>query len=335
MHAERPIDKAIQYHLNGELEKALEIYNEIVQRMPNNQVVLELLSNMSQGYFQLAQSLIKMGRIKAAVKTLNKVLLITPGMANIHFMLGQLLIRIKDNKQAAEHLNIYLEMVPEDLAGANMLLAHLGEIKAPEKPSELFIKSFYDNYAKTYDEHLVRRLNYKCPEIIYNAMTRNNVSNADILDLGCGTGLCGEAIKPLAKSIDGVDLSQPMLEVARQRNIYNELVMADIYEYMANKSQTYDVVIAAGLFEHIGDPEPILHIVHDKLQENGLFIFTTDENTDQSVGVNSAGFYMHGKSYLQMKAEECGFKVIENENVTMWIENKQPVSGLLVTLKRV
>lgn len=334
MSLEEMIEKAINYHQVDRLDKAVELYKSILQKVPNHQLVLHLLTNIAQGHYQLAQALMQMGRIKKAIKSLKHVNSIKTDIPDVHLMLGQLLIKSGENKQAAEQLRHYIRLVPDDKAGAIMLLAHIGEEKIPDKPSENYIQNFYGNYANNYDDHLVNRLNYKCPQIIFDSLKKNKVEGNDILDLGCGTGLCGVAIKSLAKRLDGVDLSKPMLEVANKRNIYDSLVAADIYEFLSKKHNEYDVVVAAGLFEHIGEPEQVFSSTFKVLRENGYFVFTTDENKSDDIGVNAAGFYMHGKSYLEEQAKKCGFEVISIESVSMWIENKKPVSGLIIILKK-
>ena len=190
-------------------------------------------------------------------------------------------------------------------------------------------------FANSYDEHLINRLDYKCPQIIFESMKVNHLSDVDILDLGCGTGLSGEAVKSLAKRLDGVDLSQAMLAVAQQRGIYDDLQAVDVYVYLANKSEAYDAIIAAGLFEHIGDPEQIYNAVNKTLRNDGYFIFTADESAAEGVSVNSSGFYMHEKLYLETVAQQCGFSVVSNEKVYMRRENNAPVSGLIIVLKKV
>src|SRR5262249_4785687 len=74
-----------------------------------------------------------------------------------------------------------------------------------------YIKSLFDAYADHYDTHLLTALDYQLPEALKKSVI-NSISLAphtkDILDLGCGTGLCGTVFKPFAKSLAGIDLSE-------------------------------------------------------------------------------------------------------------------------------
>ena len=67
----------------------------------------------------------------------------------------------------------------------------------------------------------------------------------DILDAGCGTGLCGVLLKPLARSLTGVDLSASMLKKAKQRGIYDRLVEDEITRFLSEHVAAFDVVASA------------------------------------------------------------------------------------------
>lgn len=326
--------EAISLHQKGCLDKALVLYKNIISTEPKNQVVVALMSTIAQSHYQLAQLLMQMGRIEDSIESLNNVLSVRNDIPDAHFQLGQLYIRIAEKKKASEHLRNYLRLVPDDKAGAKMLLAHLGEEKIPENAPQVYLQQFYENYANTYDHQLINQLDYKCPQVIRDALIKNGISNVDILDLGCGTGLSGEAVISMARILDGVDLSEAMLNVASQRNIYNNLEAIDVYDFLGKKHEDYDVVIAAGLFEHIGAPDQIFQSVFSVLRNDGCFVFTADENLGQGVGVNSSGFFTHGKDYLIERAKQCGFRIVSNESVYMRRENNNPVSGLLVVLKK-
>ena len=64
----------------------------------------------------------------------------------------------------------------------------------------------------------------------------------NILDVGCGTGLCGALLSPYARRLVGVDLSDRMLDQARERNIYDELVKGELTAYLDGCRDAYDVI---------------------------------------------------------------------------------------------
>ena len=339
MSVDTTLDQAIEHHVNGQLDQALTLYLQALQMNPRTPIAADLISTILRTHFELALTLMKVGRNTDAILSFQRVLAIQPDESVVHAYLSRLFISGGDLQQATFHLRHYLRLVPEDHIGARMLLAHTGAEAIPERPAQSYIERFYDNYANSYDQKLVDGLQYQAPQMIVAALQHHCQENVgqdtvDILDLGCGTGLCGQAVRPLAKRLDGVDLSPQMLAKAQQRNIYDELAVADLYLFMEKTTGCYDVIVATGVFEHIGDPRQVFTAAFSALRERGLFIFTAEDNPTQELSVNSTGYYMHGQTYLAERAKQAGFSVTGLEQTVLWIENGTPVQGLCVVLSK-
>ncbi len=334
MSAQNIIDRAIGHHLKGQLDEALRLYVQALQQDPRTPGVADLISAILRTYLELALTLMKTGRTEEAILSFQRVLAIQPDESVAHAYLSRLFISADDLQQATLHLRHYLRLVPEDHIGARMLLAYTGAEAIPERPAASYITRFYDSYAASYDQKLVSSLHYQCPQLIRAALQRYCRDTVAILDLGCGTGLCGQAVRSLAKRLDGVDLSPQMLAKAQERKIYDELEVADIYSFMEKKAGCYDVIVAAGVFEHIGDPRQVFQAAFGALRDAGWFIFTAEDNPTQELSVNSSGYYRHGRTYLEERATQCGFAVRSLEAVTMRIDNGTPVQGLCVVLSK-
>ena len=339
MSVDKTLDQAIKYHVNGQLDEALTLYLQVLQMNPRTPIAADLISTILRTHFELALTLMKVGRNKDAILSFQRVLAIQPDESVVHAYLSRLFISGNDLQQATFHLRHYLRLVPEDHIGARMLLAYTGAEEIPDRPAQSYIERFYDNYANSYDQKLVDSLQYQAPQVILAALQHHQPDaigqgTVDILDLGCGTGLCGQAVRPMAKRLDGVDLSPQMLAKAQQRNVYDELAVADLYLFMEKTPGCYDAIVAAGVFEHIGDPGQVFAAAFSALREPGLFIFTTEDNPNQDLGVNSSGYYMHGQTYLAERAKQVGFNVNALEQTVLWIENGTPVQGLCVVLSK-
>ena len=332
MSAENIIDRAIEHHIKGQLDQALILYLQALQKNPQTPDAADLISAILRTHFELALALMKVGRDKEAILSFQRVLAIQPDESVAHAYLSRLLISCNDLQQASLHLRHYLRLVPEDHIGARMLLAYTGAETIPARPASSYITRYYDNYAASYDQKLVTSLNYQCPQIILAALKKHCRVKVDILDLGCGTGLCGQAVRPLAKRLYGVDLSPQMLAKAKQRNIYHELEVADMYPFLEKKAGRYDAIVAAGVFEHIGDPLYVFQAAFRALKDRGFFIFTAEDNPIQKLSVNSSGYYMHARTYLEKRATQCGFSVRSFESVEMRIDNGTPIQGLCAVL---
>ena len=138
----------------------------------------------------------------------------------------------------------------------------------------------------------------------------------------------------MSTRLDGVDLSPQMIAKARQRAIYNELTVGDLYPFLEKKANWYDVIVAAGVFEHIGDPRHVFQAAFGALRDSGLFVFTAEDNPTQELSVNSSGYYMHGRAYLAERAAQGGFAVSSFESATLRLDNGAPVRGLCVVLSK-
>ncbi len=126
------------------------------------------------------------------------------------------------------------------------------------------IKRLYRDWADTYDEHLESGLGYRAPELLSSMLSRV-VSNFEskILDVGCGTGLVGASLSTLGyTNLDGLDFSLDMLEVAREKRVYKNLIQADLNKKLKVKDAIYDAIICCGTFTrgHVG-PDVLIELI--------------------------------------------------------------------------
>ena len=138
------------------------------------------------------------------------------------------------------------------------------------------LKEYYKTWSSTYDND-VRSCEYNGPETITNILIRNfNIYGSSILDVGCGTGLLAEYLNKDKYQIliDGIDISNEMIEIASKRNYYNSLSIVDVFDITSQQVKKYDYAISAGMFthNHVG-PKAIENILN-YLENDGVFIFT-------------------------------------------------------------
>ncbi len=142
-------------------------------------------------------------------------------------------------------------------------------------------KQVYDEWAATHDRE-VAAVHYQAP--YYVAMQSLKVCpKGTFLDLGCGTGLVGEAIQSNCSEpviIDGCDASREMLKIASAKNIYRSLTCCDILE-MPFPDDSYDLVTAAGVFASsedrriAGDPDcQAVPDIARLIKPGGYFVFS-------------------------------------------------------------
>ena len=78
---------------------------------------------------------------------------------------------------------------------------------------------------------------------------------ASVLDLGCGTGLCGPLLKPRPERLTGIDLAAGMLERARAHGVYDRLERAEVVAWLEANRETFDLIVSVDVLIYIGDLE--------------------------------------------------------------------------------
>jgi predicted TPR repeat methyltransferase len=156
-------------------------------------------------------------------------------------------------------------------------------------------RNLYDEWAKSYDADMAEH-EFTAPRLVADAVARglklNHLPNqkealakTSILDAGCGTGLVGiELARHGAKKIDGLDLSEGMLDIARKTGAYEHLKIADLTRRLPIVDGTYDAVTCCGTFTHghLG-PEPLAEFVR-AVKTSGIVVATVLDSHWQEKG---------------------------------------------------
>jgi predicted TPR repeat methyltransferase len=157
-----------------------------------------------------------------------------------------------------------------------------------------------------------------------------------ILDLGCGTGLSGEAFKDLASGgrLDGIDLSPGMIEEARRRNIYSDLMVEDFETALAAPGLYYDLIIAGDALIYHGDLLPVLSGAVRRLEPEGFCLFTVEKMIGEGWEQTPANRFHHSEAYLRSCAGKSGFAVAEIMECALRSESNAAVEGFAVALTK-
>jgi len=209
----------------------------------------------------------------------------------------------------------------------------------PARASDRYVKAVFDGFAASFDRRL-KNLAYRAPEIVVEELGRcvgNARADLSILDAGCGTGLCGPLLAPYASNLTGVDLSQPMLELARQRGLYDELVKAELTQYLEVTTKRYNTIISADTLVYFGELAPVIRAAARALAADGVFIATLEHCADsecRTFRLNVHGRYSHCEGYVRSVLSDNGFGAIRTASAALRQELGQPVMGLVVSATR-
>jgi predicted TPR repeat methyltransferase len=211
-------------------------------------------------------------------------------------------------------------------------LAALDGGAAPARPPRNYVETLFDQYAGGFDAHLVQALRYDAPRVLTARLASRRFRHA--LDLGCGTGLCGPLLSPLADRLTGVDLSANMLEQARRLGTYDELVQADVADYLAAAAGPFDAVVAADVFVYVGELDGVFASLAQRMPAGGAFCFTLEESEDADLVLRPSLRYAHSQALVRRLAQAHGFRIEHLERRPVREDAGTPVAGLFVWLER-
>ena len=158
----------------------------------------------------------------------------------------------------------------------NDKMAFLDEVYGFEDAGQT--QAFYGRWAASYDAEL-RANGYASPARVAHAMAAHVTdAAAPLLDLGCGTGLSGEAFAQAGFScVDGTDFSAEMLAVAEQKDVYRNLARSDLAEPLPAEHGAY-AIAAVGVFSPGHAPAEMIDNVVEILPAGGCFGFTLNDH---------------------------------------------------------
>jgi len=298
----------------------------------------ELAPNLAMAWFNLGVCLGRCKQPLEAASALHRALKIEPGHLRAYESLGLVLHRLGNYAEAAEVFREWLDHDPGNPFARHMLAATSGA-GAPPKAADEYVRQLFDDFAANFDENLAS-LQYRAPHLIAERLGREAHGSAplDILDAGCGTGLCGPLVRSLARILSGVDLSTGMVEKARARGGYDELIVAELCTFMSSRPEAFDVVISADTLVYFGALEEPLRAARMCLRRGGLLIFTVEHrdpgldsgSREPSYHLETHGRYSHSEGYIGTTLEAAGFGGISIERGVLRRERGSDVMGLIV-----
>ncbi len=299
---------------------------------------LELRPDYAAAHNNLGTMLQAAGDLDAAIASFREAIRLHPSYAEAHHNLGSALLHLGRSSEARHAFVQALRLDPAHASARFSLGALSGD--NPLRPPPDVVRSLFDQYAPRFDSHLVDHLEYRVPEkmVAEIAALRGTSARLDVLDLGCGTGLVGAAIRPLANRLTGVDLSERMLAKARLRGCYDRLAGGDIVSFVRDEpAENYDVVAAADVFTYLGSLADVFAETARLLRRGGLFAFSVEALGGQSAlgyQLQPTGRYAHGAEYLQELAQQHSLASRHFSATSIRKQGGKPVPGWIALLEK-
>lgn len=285
----------------------------------------------------LGNSLAFLGRADEAARSYCAAYVLHPDPAKPRQMLGLAYYTLGRIDEAARVYRAWLEEEPGHPIARHLLAACTGE-NVPARAANAYVETYFDECAESFDQKLVECLSYRIPQHVDEVLRELAIpaDSLDILDAGCGTGLCGPYLAPRARRLVGVDLSEKSLAVAAGKGFYGSLVKAELTEYLAANAASFDLVVLADALIYFGRLEEVLQAAARALRHRGLIIASVEEAgpSDEGFAIYPSGRYGHSRAYLAAAFWGAGFDLVSVTSVDVRSELGEPVRGLLVVARK-
>jgi predicted TPR repeat methyltransferase len=313
----------VLFRAQGRLSEAEEAYRAAIGIDPDN----------SDAYTNLGILLNAQKRTPEAVVCFCKVITFRPKHPEARRLLALAHCTLGEVDQAVAVFEEWLEEEPNHPIALHMLAACSGR-DVPARASDGFIQQTFDSFAGSFDSKLAKLL-YRAPELVVGMLADTGVQPAkslDVLDAGCGTGLCGPLITPYARRLVGVDLSAGMLAQARARRVYDELIDGELTAYLQESRAAFDVIVSADTLVYFGPLETVVNAAAGALRDRGWLIFTVEESEaplEGGYGISLHGRYCHAREYVDrvLRGASLDPEIVPAQ---LRLEAGMPVQGLVV-----
>lgn len=323
-HANAYSNLGVLLRLCGRYEEAEVAYRRAIDLNPQH----------ADAYQNLAVVLSMTGRVPEAVKAYCHTLTLRPDYAEARRLLALAYCIIGEPEKAVLLCEEWIRLAPDDPIAQHTLAACSGR-GVPARASDAYVQQTFDDFARSFEAKL-ERLQYRAPELVAGALATAGLQKDrthDVLDAGCGTGLCGPLLAPYARRLAGVDLSPGMLSRAREKQVYDELETGELTHYLETHPDAFDVVVSADTLVYFGALEDVAHAAAACLRPRGRLVFTVEaqpERGGDGFTLQPHGRYTHDRDYVLRVLRDAGLGPDLTE-VELRLERGMPVAGLLVT----
>ncbi|MEN8207540.1 MAG: tetratricopeptide repeat protein [Pseudomonadota bacterium] len=310
----------------GDVDAALDAFRQAIRVAPD----------FALAYYNLGDLLHAQGREDEAIASMKRALALEPEFADACNSLATMLMEQGAMDEARGLFERTLQLDNENTSARHMLAALEGHTTKSAPAG--YVVGLFDGCAAYFDRHLVEELGYTVPRNLHKLVSQlpgTEQQELDVMDLGCGTGLCGPLFRGMARTMVGVDLSPGMLARAGERKLYDKLVRDDITNELRKYNNAYDLILAADVFIYVGRLDQVFEATTRTLRPGGLFAFSIEtESGGEDYVLRPSGRYAHSVAYIRRLANAVGLREVGLEESVLRMDKGQPIDGYIVVLEK-
>lgn len=335
-------------NVNPQYADAWNNFGLLLRAMPHYSAALDAFDKAAEhgptlisAHLNRAQLLRRSARFDEAAAAYRRVLELDPIHTDAHRALGNLLYRMGHVDEAAEAYENWNRIEPNHPIAAHMAAAYRAGA-FPVRASDDYVRATFDRFAPAFDQNMMA-LKYHAPQLVLDEAAKcfEPKRAMAVLDAGCGTGLCGPMLAPFARKLVGIDLSSAMVDLAAKRDVYDELVVAELTAYLKSNPDAFDLIVSADTLVYFGALDELMADTSRALRKAGVLVFTVErlnknprENGSRvDFFLNPHGRYSHAEGYLRRCLIGAGLEIVSLRPDTLRFENDLPVEGYVVTAR--
>lgn len=297
----------------------------------------------------MAEALRLQGRYQDAAAWIEQALTETPTDEGLYRRLTAIWRDAEAPQQLEQALRKWLDIAPSNPVALHLLSSlQVTDTQTYQRASDEYVRTVFDEFADHFDQSLTQ-LEYQAPQKIQrllHTLIEQGIlpkTRLQILDAGCGTGLCAPILKPLSSRLVGVDLSPKMLSQAQARSIYDLLVESEITEYLERcvhnplAKEAFDLIVICDTLNYFGELSAVLAHALNALAPGGTIVFTFETLAPISQAelphnfiLATHGRFQHKPKHVEQIMRQIGYIAVDQQALELRKQAGQAVAGTLM-----